>query len=133
MATFKAESKDEGNSWVEALMTAEGSSMGFESGRGVDAGMGGKSSAQAKKAAIAARMEADGDNPTVPKAGVGMVLKEMQLPGGDTVRLHLILSHLILSHRDAIILSCIDARDTFFPIGPQAPPPCSSSSRVGAA
>ena len=126
MATFKAESKDEGNSWVEALMTAQGSSMGFESGRGVDAGMGGKSSAQAKKAAIAARMEADGDNPTVPKAGVGMVLKEMQLPGGDTVRLH-----LILSHRDAIMLSCVDA-DTFLPISPQAQPPC-SSSRVGAA
>ena len=95
--------------------------MGFESGRGVDAGMGGKSSAQAKKAAIAARMEADGDNPTVPTAGVGMVLKEMQLPGGDTVRLHLILSHLILSHRDAIMLSCIDA-DTFLPISPQAQP-----------
>ena len=30
-------------------------------------------------------MEADGDTLTVPKAGVGMVLTEMQLPGGDSV------------------------------------------------
>ena len=40
---------------------------------------------QAQKEAIAARMEADGGTLTVPKAGVGMVLTEMQLPGGDSV------------------------------------------------
>ena len=86
-ATFmKKESKDEGDSRVDSLMAAQGSTLGsVESGWRGDGSMGGTSSVQAEKEMNAARMQADGDNPTVPKAGVGMVLKEMQLPGGDTV------------------------------------------------
>ena len=47
--------------------------------------MWGKSTLQAKKEATVARIEAEGDTLTVPKAGIGMLLKEIQLPDGDTI------------------------------------------------
>ena len=85
-ATFRAEIKDKGNARVETLMAAQDSTHGFgESGWGGHGGMWGKSTLQAKKEATVARIEAEGDTLTVPKAGIGMLLKEIQLPDGDTI------------------------------------------------
>jgi len=77
--------------WIDSLMKAQSSGMGFGPG-GANGGGGGSGSngggislARSKQDAIAARMEAAADKPIGPPAGVGMVLKEMKMPGGETL------------------------------------------------
>jgi len=72
-------------------MKAQSSGMGFGPGSanggggGSGSNGGGISLARSKQDAIAARMEAAADKPIGPPAGVGMVLKEIKMPGGETL------------------------------------------------
>lgn len=54
--------------WIDALMQAQSSAMGF-GGSGAGGGGGGTTAAKAKQAALAATMEAQKDKPAGPPAG----------------------------------------------------------------